>query len=304
VDVTIEPARDDRAQVGPLDAAWRAATGAEALNESVWIDLAAPQPESAAFFARRNAAALGYVHVARADNAADGTDRWSVGIVVEPSDPHGTAVTAALLDAAIAHVRANGGGTLVLWRTGEHPTDRAVSDAGFALARELYQMRVLLPLDETPVWPAGVTVRMFEPGRDDAAWLAVNNRAFAGHAEQGNWDETTLRRRLDEPWFDRSLFFLAVDGDGVVGFNWCKLHPPAADDPALGEIFVIGVDERARGMKLGRPLALTGLRAMSERGVTTGMLYCAADNAPALRLYRSLGFTVHQVSRAYERTVA
>ena len=50
-------------------------------------------------------------------------------------------------------------------------TTTLLGAAGFAPARELYEMRVPLPLAETPEWPAGIEVRDFEPGRDDAAWL-------------------------------------------------------------------------------------------------------------------------------------
>ncbi len=248
---------------------------------------------------------VGYVQVERAANDAPG--RWSVTLVHDPRSGRGREAIAALLRAARARVEDEGGGTLVLWRhRPDTDEDAGALDAGFHVARELYQMRVTLPLDEAPVWPPGVRLRTFRPGADDAAWLAVNNRAFEGHAEQGAWTEATLRGRLAEPWFDASLFFVAEDDAGqLVGFNWCKVHPPRGDDPALGEIYVIGVDPsaRARGMKVGRPLALAGLDAMARRGVTTGMLYCAADNEPALRLYRSLGFEVHRVDRAYECTV-
>jgi mycothiol synthase len=105
---------------------------------------------------------------------------------------------------------------------------------------------------------------------------------------------------MTEPWFDPSLFFVATAADGtMLGFDWCKLHPPTGADPALGEIFVIAVDPLSRE-RVGRPLALTGLAAMAARGIRTGMLYCAADNDRALRLYRSLGFETHRVDRAYE----
>jgi mycothiol synthase len=144
-------------------------------------------------------------------------------------------------------------------------------------------------------------VRTFEPGRDDAEWLAVNNRAFAGHPDQGDWHLSTLHDRMAEDWFDPSLFLLAVDDDGIAGYNWLKRHPARPPDPELGEIYVIGVDPRAQGTGLGRALAIAGLHAIHERGAAVGMLFCAADNAGALALYRSLGFSVHRTDRAYVR---
>jgi len=302
--ITVSPAADARAAIESLDAASRAATGHEALGEAVWIDLDEPQPDSAGFFAYEDDRAAGYVHVARADTAA--ADQWSVGLAIDPTIDEAATVMTALLGAAAAHVASRGGGTVVLWRFAPTDDDDTVlQDAGFAIARELFQMRVGLPIDEAPTWPPGVHVRTFEPGRDDAEWIAVNNRAFAGHVEQGAWTETTLKRRMAEPWFDPSLFLLALDDDGIAGFNWCKVHAPTTTDPALGEIFVIGVDPRVveTGKRVGRPLALAGLAAMSDRGITTGMLYCATDNDRALRLYRSLGFAVYRVDRAYEHTV-
>ena len=164
-------------------------------------------------------------------------------------------------------------------------------------------MRVPLPIAELPVWPDGITVRDFVPGQDEAAWLEVNNRAFENHPDQGAWIEETLARRMAEPWFDPSLFVLAFDADGLAGSNWCKFHEPTEHDPALGEIFVIGVDPRRAGKGLGRPLALEGLRRFADRGVTTGSLFTNGDNTRAQKLYRSLGFTEHRIDRAYEREV-
>ena len=39
------------------------------------------------------------------------------------------------------------------------------------------------------------TVRTFEPGRDDEAWVGLNALAFRGHPEQGGWTVDDLHRR-------------------------------------------------------------------------------------------------------------
>jgi mycothiol synthase len=271
------------------------------LGEAVWIDLQEPRADSAAFLVDTDA----FAHVARSDNSAP--RQWSMGMTLA-SDARDGETYARLVRAVVDHVAEHGGGHLVYWVFDAKPDDdRRLAAEGFEPARDLYEMRVPLPLGEAPKWPDGVSVRHFEPGGDDDAWLAVNNRAFAGHAEQGEWTDATLARRMAEPWFDPALFLLAFDDDGLAGFNWLKIHDPdRTPDPGnarLGEIFVIGVDPRAQGTGLGRALAVAGLDAVSERGVETGMLFTAADNSGALHLYRALGFTVHRVDRSYEREV-
>ncbi len=198
----------------------------------------------------------------------------------------------ALLDVA----GAEGGGAVQWWAhqpTAEH--EALATAVGMAPTRTLWQLRRPLPVDEAP----SIAVRAFEPGRDEAAWLAVNNRAFAAHADQSDWTDETLGDRMAEDWFDPAGFLLHEDDDGrLLGFCWTKVH--ADVDPALGEIYVIGVDPDAGGRGLGRQLVLAGLRHLhDDRGVRHGMLYTDGDNDAALRLYEGLGFTRHHADVAY-----
>ncbi len=146
-------------------------------------------------------------------------------------------------------------------------------------------MRVPLPLAEHPEWPAGVSVRAFVPGRDDADWLRVNNRAFAGHPDQGGWVESTLQRRMAEPWFDPAGFLLAFDRDRLAGFCWTKVHEPGSGTrAALGEIYVIGVDPDRQGTGLGRALTVGGLDHLAhDRDCPVGMLYVDGANRARAR---------------------
>ena len=147
------------------------------------------------------------------------------------------------------------------------------------------------------------------PGEDEAAWVAVNNRAFAGHPEQGAWTVEMLRRREREPWFDPAGFLLAFDADGLAGSCWTKIHPPQPprEPDALGEIYVIGADPTRQGRGLGRALTAGGLASLAARGITVGMLFVDADNEaarrplPRARLHRSTAPTAPTGSTSHRR---
>lgn len=169
---------------------------------------------------------------------------------------------------------------------------------GFAARRELLQMRRALPVaaDHRARRPAP-TPRPFRPGIDDAAWLRVNNRAFAHHPDQGAETPATLASRSSESWFDERGFLVLDDPDRpdeLAGFCWTKVHPATADDPAIGEIYVIGVDPSHHGEGLGVALVLAGLDHLTAEGTPIANLYVEADNRAAIRLYRRLDFDTYE----------
>jgi mycothiol synthase len=292
-------APDDVRAVRALADAVEEASGAAPFGEVTWDGLAgrALLGDSGLIVRGPAADALAYVHVAHHQ-----PEEWIVELAAATA---ATDLQPLLLARAIDVVADAGGGHVTLWLHGPSG-DELARDCGFVLERELLELRVPLPLDVEPRWPSGVTVRTFVVGADDEAWLAVNNRAFAGHPEQGGWTLSTLRQRQCSDWFDPEGFLLAYDGDALAGFCWTKVHPPSPpkEPAALGEIYVIGADPSQQGRGLGRALTLGGLASLARRGVTVGMLYVDGANAAAVGLYRSLGFTDHHVDRAYGRAVA
>ncbi|MCT2592816.1 mycothiol synthase [Streptomyces sp. N2-109] len=191
------------------------------------------------------------------------------------------------------------GKRLRVWAHGGHPAAKHLAQLlGLTLFRELRQLRrplAGLELPE-PSLPAGVSVRTFVPGQDDAAWLALNARAFAHHPEQGTLTQRDLDDRKAESWFDPAGFFLAVRGERLVGFHWTKVH--SAEQ--LGEVYVLGVSPDEQGSGLGKALTAVGLRHLErDRGLPTAMLYVDADNTPALAVYERLGFRTHETDLMY-----
>jgi mycothiol synthase len=233
----------------------------------------------------------GYAYLDRSDPEGPSGE-----LVVHPRHRlrgHGTALLAAA-----------GAGPMRFWAHGDEPGARAFAEKnGFQRVRVLWQMRRRLS-DDLPdlPFPAGVTVRAFRPGYDEETWLGVNARAFAHHPEQGRWTRDDLELRMAEPWFDPAGFLLAVDvEDTVLGFHWTKVHPPEGDEPALGEIYVLGVDPGGHRRGLGAALSTAGLRHLAGQGLTWAMLYVDESNTAAVALYRRLGFEIHSTDVSYRR---
>ncbi|MEO5966108.1 MAG: mycothiol synthase [Candidatus Limnocylindrales bacterium] len=215
-----------------------------------------------------------------------------------PADP------GELLAGAIEAVARTGGGRLELWI--EHATDAddaAPRAAGFTHWRDLWQLRCVLPTDRTDL-----ATRPFTDA-DATEFLAVNNRAFAWHPEQGAMTADDLHDSQAQAWFDPHGFLLHDRADPaglarLAGFCWTKIHPATAADPAMGEIYVIAVDPDFHGQGLGTPLTLAGLQWLADAGLTVGMLYVESDNEAANRVYERIGFSRHHTDRAWFFDVA
>jgi len=234
-------------------------------------------------------AVVGYAHL---DTGGDALGNQVVELIVRP-DRRRQGIGGRLV-AEVLTV----GGPLRLWSHGDHPgAVRLAERHDLARVRELLRMR-LGPEHEVPepALPGHLRLRAFEPGRDEDAVIAVNARAFDWHPEQGQLSVEELVATEGESWFDPAGFFLAEDGDRVVGFHWTKVHPDG-----VGEVYVVGVDPTAQGGGLGTALTLVGLRHLRAAGIGEIILYVESDNAPAVAVYTRLGFTVAETDVSYQR---
>jgi mycothiol synthase len=266
-----------REQVERLLGAARTVDGFAALNEAARLQLSRPGSAAQHLCALENGQVVGYAQL-------DSSPALSTGfLVVDPAHRRrgiGVRLAHALAEQAMTPLR--------LWAPGDTPAAQALAArVGLIPTRTLLVMT--RRLDEElpkPRVPAGITVRTFQPGRDEQAWLALNAEAFASHPEQGSMTEADLAARMAEPWFDPAGFFVALRGEAMVGFHWTKQH---ADH--LSEVYVLAVSPTLGGRGLGKALLLIGLAYLRRQGNTVVKLYVEADYPDAVGLYRDYGFT-------------
>ncbi|WP_313813697.1 mycothiol synthase [Glutamicibacter sp.] len=229
----------------------------------------------------------------------EGTAQWVVELVVHP-DHRGSGIGRMLLNQLGEDLDLT---QILTWAHGDHEAARKLAESiGLSRVRELYRMRRegTDSLEEVPL-QRGLTLRTFRVGEDETAWLEANAKAFEHHPEQGSMTLNDLDARMNENWFDPSGFFLAFDQeDQLLAFHWTKIHPASADSSRpMGEVYVVGVRPEAQGLGLGRALTITGINYLLEQGVDSVLLYVDADNEAAVKLYRSLGFTLWDADIMY-----
>jgi mycothiol synthase len=149
--------------------------------------------------------------------------------------------------------------------------------------------------DEPPVpqLPQGISLRTFEPGRDDRAVHELIDVAFSdwpdrdpGHGFE-DWAASYLHRRD----FDPGLTFLLEDGGELVGVSLSQ----AFDDE--GYVHQLAVRRSHRGRGLGGSLLRVSFREFHRRGLRTAGL-STESRTGARGVYEHVGM---RIVRSYTR---
>ena len=279
-----------------IHAAWRA-DGARPLNDHLWLDLREGGRHG---FAGIIASDDEHSHIVAYCQVSRGNESWSLDLIVHPHNRYDTMEIAPdLLREALDIVASEGGGHVHWWVFEPNNLHRQLAaSVDLRPGRRLLQMRRSLPLTADEIASIETfETRPFRVGIDEDQWLTVNNAAFAQHPEQGGWNRSTIESRQHEPWFNAEGFRMRWAGDELAGFCWTKTHNDT--DPPIGEIYVIAMNPHFAGQGEGRKMTLAGLKYLSDQGLPIGMLYVDADNAPAISVYTSLGFTPHHNEVAF-----
>jgi mycothiol synthase len=274
------------------------------IGEHTFVRLQEGEGDTFGLVARHDDALVAYAQATRYPSHPPLPSRLAAEVLVDPP-LRGRGLGRALVDRLLDAARQARVDRLDVWA---HHADAAaigLADAYDMLpSRQLWQMALRLesvaPGHRVPRAAAGVALRSFRPGEDEAALIGLIRTAFAAHPENAVFDAEAMAARAALPWFDPSAILLAVDSasDRVLGMHWMKLEPP------IGEVYILAVAPETHGRGIGRLLLLSGLQQMRERGIEVAILYVDAGNDAAIGLYRGAGFRFEHLDTCYSLTLA
>ncbi|MCW2962260.1 MAG: family acetyltransferase [Thermoleophilia bacterium] len=172
-------------------------------------------------------------------------------------------------------------------------TDRVelLTRAGYEASYTAWVLQVALEeLEAGPALPAGVTVRDFAPGVDDAIVWRIIEDAFSAWPNRPpttleGWAAVTIQRTGFEPWMLRVL-----ERDGTaIGAAYCIDNAAGSE----GWVQQLAVVEHERGRGLGGSLLREAFGQFARRGRATGGL-STDSRTGALGLYERIGMHVTQ----------
>jgi GNAT superfamily N-acetyltransferase len=185
------------------------------------------------------------------------------------------------------------------------PTRRLFEKLGLATIRHSWLM--IIDLDQAPPepkWPEGIVIRTFQDLSDLRAVYRAFDEAFRdawGHVQRDE-DEGLERWRYqldNDPDFDPSLWYLAMDGDEIAALALCS--PKVGNDTDLGFVDILGVRRpwRRKGLALGLLHYVFG--EFRQRGRKRAGLGVDTESLTgATRLYEKAGMHVTRQIDAYE----
>jgi GNAT superfamily N-acetyltransferase len=162
-----------------------------------------------------------------------------------------------------------------------------------------------LRLDKPPAlpqWAEGIHVRTFMPGQDEQLTYETDEEAAKdkGYHSPLNYEGWVKRMGMDKETFDPDIWFLACEGEKVVGV---ALN---AHDKEPNTVWVdhLSVNREWRKKGIGRALLLHSFGEFFKRGMQIVKLSVdskSLTNAP--RLYESVGMKTVQQYHIYKKNL-
>jgi mycothiol synthase len=197
---------------------------------------------------------------------------------------------------------------VILQQTIPNPDDAAralLGEWGFDLVRHFFLMAIEMDVPPEPSLPEGITIRPFVRATEAEALVHTLRDAFKDHwgyvehpleddyAEWVHWMD-------DDPSFDASLWFMAVDRDEIVGCSIC--YDVAGEGPDVGIVETLGVRGAWRRRGIASALLEHSFAELYRRGKTKVTLGVDTQSLTgALQLYEKAGMKLAYQYDRYEK---
>jgi mycothiol synthase len=297
--VTVELRRPHREDAAPIAAALNEFNGPVGFDldtppeVAVWLGVPSLDLDHDARVAVVDGSIAGY-------SEASGEGRLVIGDVrADPAHPQASTMLLDFVEERAQELAPNG--CLRIW-VPEHAEAwrRFLESRGYGLHH--YSLRMFAGLEDEPPepdWPPGVSVVAFRE-EDERAVYEVYQETFSDLRDfRGEPFEDWRHWSRREP-FDPELWFLASDGDGLVGVSLCRGE--WSGNTELGWVGVLGVRKPWRRQGLGSALLLHSFRELRARGKKRVGLGVDAENPTgAVRLYERVGMGIERRIVWYEK---
>lgn len=176
---------------------------------------------------------------------------------------------------------------------------------GYEAIRHFWRMLITFGDDRpSPIWPEGISISCFDPDVDIEGTFLANRDAFKDHwGHTDSSEEEGLKRFrhrvATDPDFDPSLWFLAREGDEIVGV--CLVSPVEGTDRSTGYVQSLGIRRPWRRRGLALALLQHVFAELMDRGHERCALHVDSDSLTgATRVYEKAGMQVAELNHAYE----
>jgi ribosomal protein S18 acetylase RimI-like enzyme len=185
------------------------------------------------------------------------------------------------------------------------PAINLFEENGLERIRVFYQM--VIDMQEAPPqpdWSEGISVRAYRHPEEAEAVFQVVREVFRDHYGyiEEPFEEGFKRFQhfhINDENFASDLWFLAVDGDQIVGVCLCNKHGYESEDH--GYVSHLGVRQPWRKRGIGLALLLHSFNAYWDRNQKSVRLGVDAENlTDAVRLYEKAGMHVQRRYDVYE----